>query len=275
MDEHKTLKKVAKGVAIGGAVVTGVALAPVAIGFGSAGIVAGSIAAGIQSLIGNVAAGSLFATMTSLGMTGAFTTTAAVGGTAAAAGSSTHIFNKIFGHDPEKDAKKIFEMIRNEENPEELVKLIEYRKPVERDMIRIVFDNNYVINRNFDQEIINYMPQNFHMANLLRQTDAIFPLTPQIRNYLMNQPLSEYFNREFSDVIDARLINNIILFNDNPLIIIRLIEYRSDEERVKIDKEFRKVREDPNRRMLLYIIDYIGNIHPDVPYLHALLEDTK
>ena len=275
MDEYKKLKKIAKGVAIGGAVVTGVALAPVAIGFGSAGIVAGSIAAGIQSLIGNVTAGGIFATMTSLGMTGAFTTTAAVGGTAAAAGSSTPFIKKLFGHNPQKDAKKIFEMIHNRENPEKLVKLIEYRKPVEREMIRIVFDNNYVEDRNFDQEIINYMPQNLHIVNLLRQTDAILPLTPQIGIYLMNQPLSEYFKKKFSHVLDANLINDIILSNDNPLIIIRLIEYRSDKERVKIDNEFRRIRGDPNKRMLFYILDYIGNNHPDVSYLHALLEDTE
>ncbi|KAM3136461.1 hypothetical protein pb186bvf_011419 [Paramecium bursaria] len=42
------------------------------LGFGIEGIVAGSIAAGIQSLIGNVSAGSVFAVCTSIGMGGAF-----------------------------------------------------------------------------------------------------------------------------------------------------------------------------------------------------------
>lgn len=55
---------------IGGSIVlVGAALFPL-IGFGSGGIIFGSIAAGIQSSIGNVAAGSLFATLTSYGMTG-------------------------------------------------------------------------------------------------------------------------------------------------------------------------------------------------------------
>lgn len=40
------------------------------LGFGYIGISSGSIAAGIQSQIGNVVAGSLFAKLTSLGMTG-------------------------------------------------------------------------------------------------------------------------------------------------------------------------------------------------------------
>ena len=69
MDENKTKKKIVKGVGLGGAVVSGLALTPVAIGFGSAGIAAGSSAAFIQSLIGNVTAGGIFATMTSFGMT--------------------------------------------------------------------------------------------------------------------------------------------------------------------------------------------------------------
>lgn len=39
------------------------------LGFGAGGVVAGSIAAGVQSMIGNVAAGSLFAALQSLGAT--------------------------------------------------------------------------------------------------------------------------------------------------------------------------------------------------------------
>ena len=43
-------------------------------GFGLKGIAFGSAAASIQSGIGNVVAGSMFATMTSLGMTGVLST---------------------------------------------------------------------------------------------------------------------------------------------------------------------------------------------------------
>ena len=64
---------------IGGLGLLGAYAVPTLIGFGSTGIVAGSIAAGIQSAIGNVAAGSIFATLTSWGMTGTFTLLGKIG----------------------------------------------------------------------------------------------------------------------------------------------------------------------------------------------------
>ena len=77
------------GLAVGagvGAVVIPTALA--ATGFASAGVVAGSCAAGVQSLLGNVAAGSLFSALQSTAAVGvsaaAMATTAAVGGIAGA-----------------------------------------------------------------------------------------------------------------------------------------------------------------------------------------------
>ncbi len=62
-----------------GASVTGIALAPILAGFGSAGIVAGSTAAVAQSSMGSIAAGSLFASLQSWGMLGYFTTTCGTG----------------------------------------------------------------------------------------------------------------------------------------------------------------------------------------------------
>ena len=73
---------------IGGGAIAAVGLVPIALGFGTAGIVAGSVAAATQSSIGAVAAGSTFATMTSLGMTGVFSTLAGVGSTLAGAGAA-------------------------------------------------------------------------------------------------------------------------------------------------------------------------------------------
>lgn len=54
---------------LGGTVLASTALG--AAGFAEGGIIAGSIAAGIQSGIGSVAAGSAFATLQSIGATGA------------------------------------------------------------------------------------------------------------------------------------------------------------------------------------------------------------
>jgi hypothetical protein len=58
-------------------------------GFGTSGIAAGSAAAGIQSGIGNVAAGSAFSTATSLGMKGVFVKGSVGGATSVAAGLAT------------------------------------------------------------------------------------------------------------------------------------------------------------------------------------------
>jgi hypothetical protein len=70
---NRTLSNVGNILLIGGASVAALSLVPVLLGFGSLGVAGGSIAAGIQSSIGSVAAGSWFATLTSYGMTGAFT----------------------------------------------------------------------------------------------------------------------------------------------------------------------------------------------------------
>ncbi len=70
---------------LGGIVCVG-ALLPIFIGFGTVGIAAGSLAAGIQSIIGPIEAGSLFATLTSLGMTGTLAGTSVAGGVVGTAG---------------------------------------------------------------------------------------------------------------------------------------------------------------------------------------------
>jgi ribosomal protein L12E/L44/L45/RPP1/RPP2 len=77
------------GVFVIGSVMTGGALAVTAAGFGSAGIVGGSVAAAVQSSIGNVAAGSLFAALQSAGATGTIAAVGSAGGMAAAGGAAT------------------------------------------------------------------------------------------------------------------------------------------------------------------------------------------
>lgn len=67
------------------AVPCGVAIAA---GFGATGVVAGSAAAAWQAAIGNVAAGSVFATLQSLAMTGTLATGATTGAAAAVAGTA-------------------------------------------------------------------------------------------------------------------------------------------------------------------------------------------
>nr|AGR53517.1 hypothetical protein [Dolomedes mizhoanus] len=70
------------------AAVGGATVALPLLGFSSAGVAAGSVAAGVQSMIGNVAAGSAFASLQSAGVTGLAAATKAAlatGGAAVAA----------------------------------------------------------------------------------------------------------------------------------------------------------------------------------------------
>ena len=82
--------KVIAGAAIVGtvAVAAPYVLLP-ALGFGGGGVVAGSVAAGWQATIGNVAGGSLFAALQSVGAAGGLSwgTTAAVGATGGVVGA--------------------------------------------------------------------------------------------------------------------------------------------------------------------------------------------
>jgi len=82
-----TKKKVAVGTGAAVAGVAGIAAIPFAMGFTAGGVLAGSIAAGIQASIGSVAAGSLFAAAQSLAATTIIGTAAPAA--AAAAGAAT------------------------------------------------------------------------------------------------------------------------------------------------------------------------------------------
>ena len=80
---------------IAGTVVAGVLSIPILLGFGTAGIAAGSYAAASQAAIGNVAAGSWFATFTSLGATGVYVKGAVTGTAAVATGLTGKIHQLI------------------------------------------------------------------------------------------------------------------------------------------------------------------------------------
>ena len=85
---------ISNGLMKAGGAILSVGLIPIILGFGPVGIVAGSIAAGIQSGIGLVSAGSVFATMTSLGMSGYFFGTSIVGAATVVTGAVTKILSK-------------------------------------------------------------------------------------------------------------------------------------------------------------------------------------
>ena len=273
MSSSNLWKKIGIGAGITGGVIAGVALIPITLGFGTAGIVGGSIAAGIQAAIGNVAAGSLFAVCTSLGMSGVFASTAAVGAILGAGGIAAYIKGRF---SPENDANLIHTTIDNNDNPDIIIKLLEARFPSQRNEIRLKYNELYGNNHNnFDEQIINYVPENIktHVENLLINTNEI-PINTENVRLLLNNPnnptFEDYCNKEFKEQSDAILIDNIINNNDNPLIIIRLLNYRDEEQRKKIDLFFREMKGD-TKEMKLYIIDFIPN-NPEIPYLNYLLE---
>ena len=169
MSSSNFWKKLGIGAAITGGVIAGVAMLPISLGFGTAGIIGGSVAAGIQAAIGNVAAGSIFAVCTSLGMTGFFASTAAVGAILGVGGLTAYLKSNF---SPEKDAKLIYTIIKNKDNPEIIIKLLESRTQSEIEEIRVKY-NELEENKDFDRDIKFYMPDNLidYLLYLLKRKD--------------------------------------------------------------------------------------------------------
>ena len=88
------LQSIGKTTFITGLFITCSGLFPTLLGFGQIGIVYNSFAALIQSMIGNVAGGSTFAYLTSLGMKGVFVTTSKIGSVLGIGGLITYIKGK-------------------------------------------------------------------------------------------------------------------------------------------------------------------------------------
>ena len=269
MSSSNIWKKIGIGAAIAGGVITGVALIPITLGFGGAGIVAGSVAAGIQAAIGNVAAGSVFAICTSLGMTGVFASSAAVGAILGAGGLAAYIKGRF---DAKKDAELIRTIINSNDNPDIIIKLLEIRFPEQREQIRERYEQLYP-DQNLDDDILNYMPINLriHVENMLKRTSDINANSPNVILLFNNGTFEDYINLEFQDFRDALLIDTIISSMDNPLMIVRLLNYRNEGQRKKIDKKFRERKGNMRRKMLLYILDYMTD-NPEISYLHLLLD---
>ena len=272
MSSNSIWKKIGIGAAVAGGVIAGVALIPITLGFGGAGIVAGSVAAGIQAAIGNVAAGSIFAVCTSLGMTGVFASTAAVGAILGAGGLAAYIKGSF---DSEKDAKLIKTTIDNKDNPDIIIKILEIRFPDQRDEIRKQYEELYPDNH-FDDDILNYVPINLkiHVENMLLSTSKINAFTLNVKLLLDSKTFKDFCDMNFEDFKDAMLIASIIDNRDNPLMIVRLLNYRNEDEREKIDKKFRERKGDMKKKMLSYIVDYMSD-NPEISYIHILLDGIK
>ena len=271
MSDNNNLKKIGKAALITGGIVLGVASIPMIMGFGTAGIVGGSIAAGIQAMIGNVAEGSLFAVCTSLGMTGVFASSAAVGAILGIGGLAAYIKGNFSA---KNDAELIYKVIKEKDKAEIIIKLIEARFPWQRIQIKQEYEK---INENECNliDILNYIPMNMqqHFSNLMIPTENIIPKTERIKQLLSEESFDKYFEREFNPDMDAFLINEVINRNDEPLIIVRLLNFRDEQQRKEINEAYKKIFGLSNEKNLLTcIIDFMPQ-HIETEYIHCLLDN--
>ena len=210
--------------------------------------------------------GSLFAATTSLGMTGAFASTTAVGTAIGATGGGlTAYLNSLFN--PENYARLINNIIKEKDNiiiinegVNLIIKILESRSPSEREKIREKYNKLFESeNRDLDNDIENYIKDynsKMHAKNLLKKTKDISAKTQFIKKILNNKSFEDYvgkscFNsdsllasffqktKSWTNLIsskitystnDISLIEGVISNKDNPLIIIRLLEHRNEEQ---------------------------------------------
>ena len=239
-------------------------------GFGNAGIVAGSVAIGIQASIGSVVAGSAFAVCTSLGMTGVFATSAAVGAILGAGGFAAYFKNRF---NPKRDAELIDKVIKENDNPFIIIKLIEIRFTNQRDEVKTEYEKLDIKNK-FIEDIMLYIPQNkkLHFMNLMRETKEIIPSSKYVENILDNESFDKYFEKEFDEIKDVRLIHEVMKRNDDPLIIVRLLNHRDESERKAINDKFMEMKLNHKKKLLSYIKDFM-NQHIEMENVCFLLND--
>ena len=271
MSDNNNLKKIGKVALITGGIVLGVASIPIIMGFGTAGIVGGSIAAGIQAMIGNVVAGSLFAVCTSLGMTGVFASSAAVGAILGIGGLAAYIKGRF---NAKKDAELIYKVIKEKDKSEIIIKLIEARFLWQRLQIKLEYEKICENESNLVDDVLNYIPINMkqHFENLMIPTENIIPKTEKVKQLLFGESFDKYFEKEFKPDTDAFLINEIINQKDEPLIIVRLLNFRNESQRKKINAAYKKLGFSNEKNLLTCIIDFMPQ-HIEIDYIHCLLDN--
>ena len=75
---------------------------------------------------------------------------------------------------------------------------------------------------------------------MLRRTTEIHVHTQNVILSLGNNTFQEYCKNKFVDYKDAKLIDDIINNDDNPLMVVWLLNYRDQKQRKKIDLKFRE-----------------------------------
>ena len=206
-------------------------------------------------------------------MTGVFASTAAVGAILGIGGLAAYIKGV---YNPKTDAELIDKVIKEKDNSEIIIKLLECRFPKKRNEIKEEYEKMNGSGHNFIEDINNYLPSNIsgHFNNLMVQTKDIKPRTEYINSLLKFNDLDKYLEGEFNEDRDSNLIYQIVENNDNPLIIVRLLNHRNEEQRKKINNSFKKINIAPEKNLLSFIIDFMPN-HEEINYIHSLLDNIK
>ena len=103
-------------------------------------------------------------------------------------------------------------------------------------------------------------------------TENIIPKTEKIKQLLFGEKFDKYFEKEFNPDKDAFLINEVINQKDEPLIIVRLLNFRNESQRKNINEEYKKLGLSNEKNLLACIIDFMPQ-HIEIDYIHCLLDN--
>lgn len=173
------------------------------------------------------------------------------------------------------DAELINKVIRENKNPNIIIKLIEIRSPNQRQEIKSEYKKLFS-ERNLLDDILNYFPDIMknHIINLLIETENIIFLNENVKNILNTISFDKYLENEFDVSNDVKLINEVIKRNDNSLIIVRLLNYRNETQRQLINDKYKETRLEQNQNLFQYIKNFMLN-HVEMEYICFLLSGIK
>ena len=169
--------------------------------------------------------------------------------------------------DAKNNAELIDKIIKEEYNPNNLIKLLEIRNPNQRLEIKSEYEK-LALGGNLIHDILNFIPDyaKNHIQNLMIETKDIIAKTEYVKNILGNEGFDKYFENEFDEVNDVKLIDEVIKRNDNALIIVRLLNYRDYSQRKKINDNFKEMELNQNKNLFLYIKQFMLN-HVEMEYV--------
>ena len=113
------------------------------------------------------------------------------------------------------------------------------------------------------------------MEYLLKCTKDIYAITDPVKRLLNYQSLAVYLEKEFDPEKDALLIWSVISNKDDPLIIVRLLNERTEEQRrgiIEIRIRGSRDRRNNRRRAIALVIGYMPDY--ERTYVDTLLVEV-